>query len=42
MDFSVSDVGTGLINVIPTPDGLSLVYGYTRCFSDLFVVEGVK
>jgi len=30
------------LKVIPTPDGQSYVYGYTRLFSDLFIAEGVK
>ena len=35
-----SDVG--LIEVIPTPDGKSYVYGYTTWQGDLFVAEGMK
>ncbi len=41
-EFSVADIGTGLVGVIPTPDGQSYVYGYTRYFSDLFIAEGLK
>ncbi len=41
-EFSVSDIGTGLMEVIPTPDGKSYVYGYQRSFSDLFIVEGLR
>jgi Tol biopolymer transport system component len=41
-EFSVADIGSGVIGVIPTPDGKSYVYGYDRYFSDLFIVEGVK
>ncbi len=32
----------GLIRVIPTPDGKSYVYGYTKWQGDLFVAEGMK
>ena len=41
-EFSVTDIGTGNIGVIPTPNGESYVYGYTRYSSDLFVAEGLK
>ena len=41
-EFSVSDIGTGDLEVIPTPDGKSYVYGYKRYFSDLFIAEGLK
>jgi len=41
-EFSVPDLGTGEISVIPTADGRSYVYGYTRYFSDLFIAEGLK
>ena len=41
-EFSVSDIGTGYLEVIPTPDGKSYVYGYKRYFSDLFIAEGLK
>jgi len=41
-EFSVSDIGTGDLEVIPTPDGKSYVYGYRRYFSDLFIAEGLK
>jgi Tol biopolymer transport system component len=41
-EFSVADIGSGLIGVIPTPDGKSYVYGYDRYFSDLFIAEGIK
>lgn len=41
-EFSVSDIGAGAIRVIPTPDGKSYVYGYTRYSSDLFIAEGLK
>jgi Tol biopolymer transport system component len=41
-EFSVSDIGAGAIRVIPTPDGKSYVYGYSRYFSDLFIAEGLK
>jgi hypothetical protein len=30
------------MTVIPTPDGKSYVYGYTKWASDLFVAEGMK
>jgi Tol biopolymer transport system component len=41
-EFSVTDVGAGAVKVIPTPDGESYVYGYTRHSSDLFIAEGLK
>jgi eukaryotic-like serine/threonine-protein kinase len=41
-EFSVADIGSGLIGVIPAPDGKSYVYGYDRYFSDLFIAEGLK
>ena len=41
-EFSVSDIGAGRMEVIPTPDGRSYVYGYTRYFSDLFIAEGLR
>ncbi len=42
-EFSVSAVrDEGLIDVIPTPDGNSYVYGYTRWWGDLFVAEGLR
>src|SRR5262249_8319974 len=42
-EFSVSDINNAqALKVIPTPDGQSYVYGYTRLFSDLFIAEGVK
>ncbi len=41
-EFSIADIGTGLVGVIPTPDGQSYVYGYTRYFSDLFIAEGIR
>jgi Tol biopolymer transport system component len=42
-EFSFSDVGeNGAADVIPTPDGKSYVYGYTRSFADLFIAEGLK
>jgi hypothetical protein len=41
-EFSITDIGTGVIGVIPTPDGESYVYGYTRYFSDLFIAEGLR
>ncbi len=41
-EVSVSDIGTGDLEVIPTPDGKSYVYGYKRYFSDLFIAEGLK
>ncbi|HKF41476.1 MAG TPA: hypothetical protein VKG01_00100, partial [Thermoanaerobaculia bacterium] len=42
-EFSVSDIiNAKALKVIPTPDGKSYVYGYTRLFSDLFIAEGVK
>ena len=28
--------------VIPTPDGLEYVYGYSRTLSDMYVVDGLK
>ena len=37
--------GSGIIDiapVIPTPDGLEYVYGYSRTLSDMYVVEGLK
>ena len=37
--------GAGIIDiapVIPTPDGQSYVYGYSRTLSDLYVVEGMQ
>ena len=41
-EFSVPDIGTGQIEVIPTPDGKSYVYTYLRYFSDLYLAEGLK
>ncbi len=42
-EFSLSDIGeNGAANVLPTPDGKSYVYSYTRSFSDLFIAEGLK
>ena len=41
-EFSVTDIGSGRLDVLPTPDGKSYVYGYDRYFSDLFVAEGVR
>jgi Tol biopolymer transport system component len=41
-EFSLSDVGAGIVDVIPTPDGNSYAYGYGRYFSDLFIAEGIK
>jgi hypothetical protein len=40
--FSVSARGAGILKVIPTPDGKSYVYGYTKFSGDLFVAEGLK
>jgi WD40 repeat protein len=40
--FSVSARGSGVIDVIPTPDGKSYVYGYTKFSGDLFVAEGLR
>jgi serine/threonine protein kinase/Tol biopolymer transport system component len=41
--FSGSPVNDdGMINVIPTPDGKSYVYGYTMWNEDLFVADGMK
>ena len=37
--------GAGIVDiapVIPTPDGSSYVYGYSRTLSDMYVVEGLK
>jgi hypothetical protein len=41
-EFSIADIGTGVVGVLPAPDGQSYVYGYTRYFSDLFIAEGLK
>jgi eukaryotic-like serine/threonine-protein kinase len=41
-ELSVPDIGAGAVGVLPTPDGKSYVYGYTRYFSDLFIVEGLR
>jgi len=41
-EFSVTDIRTGYLGVIPTADGKSYVYGYSRDFSDLFIAEGIK
>ncbi len=42
-EFSISDVDRGGgLDVIPTPDGKSYVYGYRRELADLFIVEGLK
>jgi hypothetical protein len=41
-EFTLSDLGPGNVDVITTPDGKSYVYGYSRYFSDLFIVEGIK
>ncbi len=42
-EFSLSDIGeAGGADVIPTPDGKSYVYSYTRSFADLFIAEGLK
>ena len=42
-EFSLSDIGeNGAADVIPTPDGKSYVYGYTRSFADLFIAEGLQ
>jgi serine/threonine protein kinase len=41
-EFSITDIGAGLVGVLPTPDGQAYVYGYTRYFSDLFIAEGLK
>jgi dipeptidyl aminopeptidase/acylaminoacyl peptidase len=43
-DLAPAD-GAGIIDiapVIPTPDGSSYVYGYSRTLSDMYVVEGLK
>ena len=37
--------GSGIMDispVIPTPDGLEYVYGYSRTLSDMYVVDGLK
>jgi Tol biopolymer transport system component len=41
-EFSASAIDRGEMTVIPTPDGKSYVYGYTKWASDLFVAEGLK
>ncbi len=41
-EFSVSDMRSGSVTMIPTPDGKSYVYSYSRYFSDLFLAEGLK
>ncbi len=41
-EFSVSEVGNRGMEVLPTPDGKSYVYGYSKYFGDLFVAEGLK
>jgi eukaryotic-like serine/threonine-protein kinase len=41
-EFFVADVDTGVLGVIPTPDGKSYVYGYRRYFADLFLAEGLR
>jgi serine/threonine protein kinase/Tol biopolymer transport system component len=41
-EFSASAGDSGEMTVIPTPDGKSYVYGYTKWASDLFVAEGLK
>lgn len=42
-EFSITDVGpNGAVDVLPTPDGKSYVYGYTRSFADLFIAEGIQ
>jgi len=40
--FSVPVRGSGVIEVIPTPDGRSYVYGYTKFSADLFIADGLK
>jgi Tol biopolymer transport system component len=37
--------GSGVVDispVLPTPDGLSYVYGYLRTLSDLYLLDGIK
>jgi hypothetical protein len=41
-EFSITDIGASRGAVIPTPDGSSYVYSYTRNFSDLYIAEGLK
>ncbi len=42
-EFSASPASdVGLIRVVPTPDGKSYVYGYTKWAADLFVAEGME
>ncbi len=41
-EFSIPDVGNQGMDVFPTPDGKSYVYGYTRYFADLFIAEGLR
>jgi hypothetical protein len=43
-EFSISYLRSGiaLIGVLPTSDGKSYVYGYSRYFADLFLAEGLK
>ena len=41
-ELSVSDIGAGVLGVIPTVDGKSYVYGYRRYLADLFIAEGLK
>jgi dipeptidyl aminopeptidase/acylaminoacyl peptidase len=42
-EFLFTDVGgNGDVRVLPTPDGKSYVYSYTRSFADLFVAEGLQ
>ena len=41
-ELSIPDVGNQGMDVFPTADGKSYVYGYTRYFADLFIADGLR